>query len=274
MTAAELDVQGVRSGYGDITVIRDVSFAVPSGSITVILGRNGAGKTTLLKTIAGLIPASAGDISIGGVSVIREPPYRRQMRGLGFVQENKRIFKRRSVEENLRMGVYAARLSRKEVAARMAEAYARFAVLGAKRRDVAGYLSGGEQQMLAISQALMSHPRLLLLDEPSAGLAPSIVQDVLDAVRRIKEEEGRTVLMVEQSVDLAISVADRVLVLDVGQVVHSGSPADAGIREIVEDTYFGRSPADRAAAGRAASPAAVPATAAEAGPAGPPTSGG
>jgi branched-chain amino acid transport system ATP-binding protein len=254
VTDAELEVKGVRSGYGDITVIRDVSFAVPSGSITVILGRNGAGKTTLLKTIAGLIPASAGDISIGGVSVIREPPYRRQMRGLGFVQENKRIFKRRSVEENLRMGAYAARLSRKEVAARMAEAYARFAVLGAKRRDVAGYLSGGEQQMLAISQALMSHPRLLLLDEPS------IVQDVLDAVRRIKEEEGRTVLMVEQSVDLAISVADRVLVLDVGQVVHSGSPADAGIREIVEDTYFGRAPA-----GRAASPAAVPAGAGEAG---------
>jgi len=274
MTAAELEVQGVRSGYGDITVIRDVSFAVPSGSITVILGRNGAGKTTLLKTIAGLIPASAGDISIGGVSVIREPPYRRQMRGLGFVQENKRIFKRRSVEENLRMGAYAVRLSRKEVAERMAEAYARFAVLGAKRRDVAGYLSGGEQQMLAISQALMSHPRLLLLDEPSAGLAPSIVQDVLDAVRRIKEEEGRTVLMVEQSVDLAISVADRVLVLDVGQVVHSGSPADAGIREIVEDTYFGRAPADRAPAGRAASPEAVPATAAEPGPSGPPTSGG
>ena len=166
------------------------------------------------------------------------------------------------------MGAYAARLSRKEVAGRMAEAYARFAVLGTKRRDVAGYLSGGEQQMLAISQALMSHPRLLLLDEPSAGLAPSIVQDVLDAVRRIKEEEGRTVLMVEQSVDLAISVADRVLVLDVGQVVHSGSPADAGIREIVEDTYFGRTPA-----APAASPAAVPATAGEAGPSGPPTPG-
>jgi branched-chain amino acid transport system ATP-binding protein len=104
--------------------------------------------------------------------------------------------------------------------------------------------------MLAISQALMSHPRLLLLDEPSAGLAPSIVQDVLDAVRRIKEEEGRTVLMVEQSVDLAISVADHVLVLDVGQVVHSGRPDDAGIREIVEDTYFGR------AGARGAAPAA------------------
>jgi branched-chain amino acid transport system ATP-binding protein len=244
---AVLELEGVRSGYGDLTVIRDITFAVPSGSITVILGRNGAGKTTLLKTIAGLISASTGDIRIGGVSVVKEPPYRRQMRGLGFVQENKRIFKRRSVEDNLRMGAYASKLSRKEVAVRLSEAYERFAVLGTKRKDVAGYLSGGEQQMLAISQALISHPRLLLLDEPSAGLAPSIVQDLLEAVRRIKEEEGRTVLMVEQSVDLAISVADHVLVLDVGRVVHSGRPGDAGIREIVEDTYFGRSAAQRAA---------------------------
>jgi branched-chain amino acid transport system ATP-binding protein len=256
MSDAELELQGVRSGYGDLTVIRDVSFAVPPGNITVLLGRNGAGKSTLLKTIAGLIQASAGDIQIGGISVVREPPYHRQMRGLGFVQENKRIFKRRSVEDNLRMGAYACKLSRKEVTARMSEAYERFSVLGAKRKDVAGYLSGGEQQMLAISQALISHPRLLLLDEPSAGLAPSIVQDVLAAVRRIKEEEGRTVLMVEQSVDLAISIADHVLVLDVGQIVHSGRPGDAGIREIVEDTYFGR-----AAAQRAMLPRAAPATA-------------
>jgi len=252
MSDAELELQGVRSGYGDLTVIRDITFAVPPGNITVLLGRNGAGKTTLLKTIAGLIQASAGDIQIGGASVAKEPPYLRQRRGLGFVQENKRIFKRRSVEDNLRMGAYASKLSRKEVTARMAEAYERFAVLGAKRKDVAGYLSGGEQQMLAISQALMSHPRLLLLDEPSAGLAPSIVQDVLDAVRRIKEEEGRTVLMVEQSVDLAISVADHVLVLDIGRIVHSGRPDDTGIREIVEDTYFGRT----AATAKAAAPAA------------------
>jgi branched-chain amino acid transport system ATP-binding protein len=246
MSGAELELQGVRSGYGDLTVIRDVSFAVPTGNITVLLGRNGAGKTTLLKTVAGLIPASAGDIQIGGISVVKEPPYLRQRRGLGFVQENKRIFKRRTVEDNLKMGVYASKLSRKEVAARISEAYERFAILGVKRKDVAGYLSGGEQQMLAISQALMSHPQLLLLDEPSAGLAPSIVQDVLDAVRRIKEEEGRTVLMVEQSVDLAISVADHVLVLNVGRIVHSGRPDDAGIREIVEDTYFGRTGASPA----------------------------
>ncbi len=256
MTQAELELEGVRSGYGDLIVIRDISFAVPSGSITVLLGRNGAGKSTLLKTIAGLISPSAGDIRMSGTSVIKEPAYHRQRRGLGFVQENKRIFKRRSVADNLRMGAYACKLSRAEVAARMAEAYERFPVLGAKRKDVAGYLSGGEQQMLAISQALMSHPRLLLLDEPSAGLAPSIVQDVMDAVRRIKQDEGRTVLMVEQSVDLAISVADHVLVLDVGQVVHSGGPRDAGIREIVEDTYFGR-----AAGERAISPASSPATA-------------
>lgn len=246
---AELELDGVRSGYGDLTIIRDVSFAVPERNITVLLGRNGAGKTTLLKTIAGLLPVSAGDVRIGGVSVIKEPPYRRQMRGLGFVQENKRIFKRRSVEDNLRMGAYASKLGRKEVAERIAEAYERFPVLSAKRKDVAGYLSGGEQQMLGISQALISRPRMLLLDEPFSGLAPSIVRDVMEAIRRIRVEEGRTVLMVEQSVELAISIADHVLVLDVGQIVHSGSPTDLDIREIVEDTYFGRAARGRSEAG-------------------------
>jgi branched-chain amino acid transport system ATP-binding protein len=243
---AELELDAVSSGYGDLTVIRDVSFAVPPGNISVLLGRNGAGKTTLLKTIAGLLPVSRGDIRIGGESVIKEPAYRRQMRGLGFVQENKRIFKRRSVEENLRMGAYASKLGRKEVAERIAEAYDRFSVLAAKRKHVAGYLSGGEQQMLAISQAMISHPRLLLLDEPFSGLAPSVVQVVMEAVRRIKIDEGRTVLMVEQSVDLALSIADHVLVLDVGRIVHSGRPTDPDIRKVAEDTYFSRKARDTA----------------------------
>jgi branched-chain amino acid transport system ATP-binding protein len=247
---AELELDAVSSGYGDLTVIRDVSFAVPPGNISVLLGRNGAGKTTLLKTIAGLLPVTRGDIKIAGVSVIKEPPYHRQMRGLGFVQENKRVFKRRSVEDNLMMGAYATKLSRKEVAERISEAYARFPVLEAKRKDVAGYLSGGEQQMLAISQALISHPRLLLLDEPFSGLAPSVVMAVMEAIRRIKIDEGRTVLMVEQSVDLAISIADHVLVLDVGRIVHSGRPGDPDIRNVVEDTYFGRK-------SRAATPSTV-----------------
>jgi branched-chain amino acid transport system ATP-binding protein len=259
---AELELDAVSSGYGDLTVIRDVSFAVPPGNISVLLGRNGAGKTTLLKTIAGLLPVTRGDIQIAGVSVIREPPYHRQMRGLGFVQENKRVFKRRSVEDNLMMGAYATKLSRKAVAERLSEAYARFPVLEAKRKDVAGYLSGGEQQMLAISQALISHPRLLLLDEPFSGLAPSVVMAVMEAIRRIKIDEGRTVLMVEQSVDLAISIADHVLVLDVGRIVHSGRPGDPDIRDVVEDTYFGRK---ARAAAPAAAPGAGPPAVAEAG---------
>jgi branched-chain amino acid transport system ATP-binding protein len=245
-TELELEVDDVYSGYGDLTVIRDVSFSVPAGSITVLLGRNGAGKTTLLRTIAGLIPLSGGDIRMAGVSVNKEPPYLRQTRGMGFVQENKRIFKRRSVEDNLKMGAHASKLSRKETSSRISEAYARFPILEAKRSEVAGYLSGGQQQMLAISQALVSRPRLLLLDEPFSGLAPSIVTDVMDSIRRIKVTEGRTVLMVEQSVDLAISIADYVLVLDVGRIVHSGRPTDPDIRTIVEDTYFGRSAKERA----------------------------
>lgn len=246
-TELELEVDDVSSGYGDLTVIRDVSFTVPTGSITVLLGRNGAGKTTLLKTIAGLLPLSSGDIRLSGESVNKEAPYLRQARGLGFVQENKRIFKRRSVEDNLRMGAHASKLSRKDTSMRISEAYARFPILEEKRSQVAGYLSGGQQQMLAISQALVSRPRLLLLDEPFSGLAPSIVADVMESIRRIKVTEGRTVLMVEQSVDLAISIADYVLVLDVGRIVHSGRPTDSDIRTIVEDTYFGRGAAERTA---------------------------
>jgi branched-chain amino acid transport system ATP-binding protein len=240
VTDAVLELEHVSSGYGDLTVVRDVSFAVESGSITVLLGRNGAGKTTLLKTLAGLLPIASGDVRISGASVRKEPAYRRTKRGVGFVQENKRVFKRRTVEENLRMGAYAHRLGHKEVAARLEGAYERFPVLLTKRRDVAGHLSGGQQQMLAIAQALIGRPHLLLLDEPFSGLAPSIVHDVMESIRRIKAEDGCTVLMVEQSVDLALSIADRVLVMDVGEMAHVGLPSDPDIRDIVEDIYFGR----------------------------------
>jgi branched-chain amino acid transport system ATP-binding protein len=246
MTDALLELEHVSSGYGDLTVVRDVSFDVESGSITVLLGRNGAGKTTLLKTVAGLLPIASGDVRISGASMRKEPAYRRTKHGLGFVQENKRVFKRRSVEENLRMGAYAHQLGRTEIASRLEAAYERFPVLETKRRDVAGHLSGGQQQMLAIAQALIGRPGLLLLDEPFSGLAPSIVRDVMESVRRIKTEDGCTVLMVEQSVDLALSIADRVLVMDVGEIVYVGRPDDTGVRDTIEDIYFGRGAASLA----------------------------
>ncbi|MCU1345315.1 MAG: putative branched-chain amino acid transporter ATP-binding protein [Acidimicrobiia bacterium] len=234
-----LQLDSVSSGYGDLVVARDVSFTVAESSITVLLGRNGAGKTTLLRTIAGLNKVMSGDIRYEGSSIVGEAPYRRRKRGIGFVQENKRIFKRRTVEENLMLGGYGLKLSRAETTSRMNEAFERFPILADKRAQTAGYLSGGQQQMLAISQALFSQPKLLLLDEPFSGLAPSIVADVMAAVRRVRDVEGRTVLLVEQAVDLALSMSDAVLVLDIGRVVHRGRPGDPGIRDIVASAYFG-----------------------------------
>jgi branched-chain amino acid transport system ATP-binding protein len=246
-----LEVENVSSGYGDLVVTRDVTFGVAESSITVLLGRNGAGKTTLLRTIAGLNRVMHGDIRFESSSIAKEPPYRRRQHGIGFVQENKRIFRRRSVEENLLLGGYGLKLSRAETASRLAEAYDRFPILADKRKQTAGYLSGGQQQMLAISQALFSQPKLLLLDEPFSGLAPSIVADVMAAVRKVRSEEGRTVLLVEQAVDAALSMADSVLVLDIGRVVHRGRASDPGIREIVATAYFG---AQASAAGSQAGP--------------------
>ena len=233
-----LELQSVHSGYGDLVVVRDVSFTVQEGSITVLLGRNGAGKTTLLRTIAGLNPIMKGDVRFAGKSVIGDAAYRRGSHGIGFVQENKRVFKKLMVEENLVLATYGLKLGRAQTAARVAEAFDRFPVLRDKRRQVAGYLSGGQQQMLAIAQALIRHPRLVLLDEPFSGLAPAIVNDVMETVSRIRSEEGRTLLIVEQAVDLALSIADSVVVLDVGKVVHTGGAADPDMRRIVEDAYF------------------------------------
>ncbi|HVW40002.1 MAG TPA: ABC transporter ATP-binding protein [Amycolatopsis sp.] len=234
-----LELDGVHSGYGDLLVVRDVSFTIRQSSITALLGRNGAGKTTLLRTIAGLNEIRRGDIRFRGRSLRGQPPYRRKFRGLGFAQENKRIFKRLTVEQNLVFGLYGLRLNRLATAARLTEAYNRFPVLADKKSQLAGFLSGGQQQMLAISQALMSRPALLMLDEPFSGLAPSIVHEVMRTVRQIRDEEKRTILLVEQAVDLALSMADSVLLLDVGKLVHTGPASDPGLRKIVEQVYFG-----------------------------------
>jgi branched-chain amino acid transport system ATP-binding protein len=239
--SALLEVRGVSAGYGDLTVVREVSFAVEESSVTALLGRNGAGKTTLLKAIAGLNPPSAGTVLVGGRDVTASPAYRRQGQGVGFAQENKRVFKRLTVEQNMLYGTYGLRLRSAAARERVSEAYTRFPVLGDKRRELAGFLSGGQQQMLSISMALIGRPQLVLLDEPFAGLAPSIVHDVMETVMRLRDEEGRTLLVVEQAVDLALQMADHVQVLDVGRLVHSGRADEPGMRDAVEDVYFARS---------------------------------
>jgi len=239
-----LEVRSVTSGYGDLTVIREVSLSVAPGQITAVLGRNGAGKTTTLKTIAGLLPVNHGEVIFDGQTITKSPAHSRRGMGFGYVQENKRIFKSRTVEENLVLGLYRLGLARQEEQHRLDEVYERFPILAERRRQTAGYLSGGQQQMLAIGQALLNRPRLLMLDEPSTGLAPSIVSEVMQTVQRLRDE-GLAVLLIEQAVETALRVADSVVVLDVGRVVHTGSSSDEGLRAIIQDAYMASPPSGR-----------------------------
>jgi branched-chain amino acid transport system ATP-binding protein len=234
-----LSVHNLATGYGDLRVVWDVSFAVEQGEVLALLGRNGAGKTTILRAIIGLNPVHAGRIEFDGEDLGRMPAYKRVGRGLGMVQEGKRLIGDMTVEENLRLGAQLRRWDRSELAARIDWAYTMFPVLRDRRTALAAMLSGGQQQMLAIAQALMPEPRLLLVDEPSAGLAPAIVGDVLSTLARLRDT-GMSIVLVEQSVDFALALASHVVVVDLGRVV-LGSPAGDrdGVREKVREAYFG-----------------------------------
>ncbi|HZQ83461.1 MAG TPA: ABC transporter ATP-binding protein [Acidimicrobiales bacterium] len=240
--ASVLSVRHIAAGYGDLRVVWDVSFDVHAGRVTSVLGRNGAGKTTTLRTVAGLNRAMAGTILLDDEPVTEVRAFRRTRRGIGFVQENKRVFRRRTVEDNLLLGGYSTGLGRARLRAAAGEVYDLFPVLRDRARAAAGELSGGQQQMLAIGQALMGRPRLLMLDEPSAGLAPSVVSEVMEAVQRLKAS-GLGILLVEQAVEAAMSVSDHVVVLDIGRVVLSGAAADIDDLTVIRDAYFGRPPA-------------------------------
>lgn len=234
-----LSVRSLGTGYGDLRVVWDVSFSVEEGEVLALLGRNGAGKTAILRAITGLNPVHAGRIEFDGRDLGRLPAYVRVRRGIGFVQEGKRLIGDMTVEENLRLGAHVRRWSRSELARRVDWVYDLFPVLRDRRTSLAGMLSGGQQQMLAIAQALMPEPRLLLVDEPSAGLAPAVVGDVLASLGRLRET-GMSIILVEQSVDFALSLASHVVVVDLGQLVLS-SPADAtGVRDEVRRAYLGR----------------------------------
>jgi len=215
-------VEDLTCGYGDITVVRNLSFEARAGEVLALLGRNGAGKTTTLKAVSGLVRSTAGRISVDGRDITSLAPYRRVTHGLAFVQEGKRIFRERTVEENLVLGLFAVRGRRRVLPERLEEAYARFPILGEKRLLPAGSLSGGQQQMLSIAQALTRRPSILLLDEPSAGLAPAIVGEVYEVIAGLRDD-GLTVVLVEQAVGWAASVADRIAVLETGHKVYEGA---------------------------------------------------
>jgi branched-chain amino acid transport system ATP-binding protein len=235
-----LEVEHLATGYGDLRAVWDVSFPVYRGRVTALLGRNGAGKTTTLRAIAGLNRVAAGKLIFAGEDVSRTPAHRRVRMGIGLVQEGKKIFHRRTVEENLLLGGYTLGIGRKRLPAELARIYELFPILGLRAKMTAGSLSGGQQQMVAIGQALMAKPKLLMLDEPSGGLAPSIVHEVMASVARLAET-GLGVVLVEQAVEAAASIAHDVVVLDIGRVVLHRPASEVDDMAIVRDAYFGRS---------------------------------
>ena len=235
-----LSITGLRAGYGRIEVLHDVALAIEQGQIVTLIGANGAGKTTLLKTISGLIRPSAGAIDFEGQSLVRRAPHKIVAQGLSHVPEGRAILKRMTVLDNLRMGAYVRRDN--EITRDIDGVFARFPVLAGRRGQIAGTLSGGEQQMLAIGRALIARPRLLLLDEPSLGLAPKIVTRIFQTLRELKQE-GKTILLVEQNARQALQVADRGYVLERGRIAFSGTGEALLNMPEVRQTYLGQSAA-------------------------------
>lgn len=234
-----LSVAGLATGYGDLRVVWDVSLEVYPGRLTVLLGRNGAGKTTTLRAISGLNKASAGVVTLDGQDVTKASTHARVRGGMAYVQEGKRVFHALTVEQNLVMGGYTRKMSRTALTREAARIYDLFPILGDKRKLTAGSMSGGQQQMLAIGQALMANPKLLLLDEPSGGLAPVVVNEVMGRVAELKET-GLAILLVEQAVEASVRVADHVVVLDMGRVVLASKASEVDDLAVLRDAYFGR----------------------------------
>jgi branched-chain amino acid transport system ATP-binding protein len=236
-TAALLQVERIDVAYGRLTALRDVSLDVAAGEIVALLGSNGAGKSTLLKTVSGLLAPTAGSIRFGGEEIAGHRPSALVRRGLVHAAERRPIFGDFTLEENLEVGAWS--LPRGRVGLALEEAYASFPILRERRRQRAATLSGGEQQMLVIARALMTRPRLLLLDEPSLGLAPMIVRFIYEQVGRISREQGLAVLVAEPNVDLALGAAAHGYVLETGSVVTSGTAAVLRADDEVRQSYLG-----------------------------------
>ena len=227
-----LELIGVRAAYGRIEVLRGVDLTVPRGAVVALLGANGAGKTTLLRVISGLMPPTEGDIHLAGMHISNATPEELTRAGMCMVPEGRGVFPNLTVEENLWLASYSG-VSRDKI---LTESYGRFPRLKERRRQLAGSLSGGEQQMLSLARALASNPALLLLDELSMGLAPLIVEGLYDTVAEIAEQ-GVSILVVEQFASSALRVADYAAVMQGGRVVASGEPAE--IRDRLSELYFG-----------------------------------
>lgn len=231
-----LDVNDLRVGYGQAEVVHGVSFAIQPGECVSLIGPNGAGKSTILKAICGLLPILGGKISFDGQDIANLPGYRIAERGIAMCPEGRQVFPEMTVLENLRLGAYTRR--RSDLSTDLDEMMQMFPRLRERARQLAGTLSGGEQEMVAIARALMARPKLCIFDEPSLGIAPRVVDEIEDTLRRIKQT-GVTILLVEQSVSMALRVADRAYVLEAGQIVLAGSSAELADNESVQNAYLG-----------------------------------
>jgi branched-chain amino acid transport system ATP-binding protein len=232
-----LELSNIDAGYGSFQALFGISMSVKAGEAVAVIGSNGAGKTTLLRVISGLLPASSGLMTMEGASLRATPSHKIVETGIAHVPEGRRLFPRLSVENNLRIGAYIP-AARDKFAERLAFVYELFPRLKERRTQLAGTLSGGEQQMCAIARALMSGPKLVLLDEPSMGLAPVIVAQVFELVRKLRGE-GYTVLIVEQNVRQVLKIVDRAYLLEVGRIKASGSSQELAASDEIRKAYMG-----------------------------------
>ena len=238
MAEGLLEVNNIETYYGPIMAIRGISFGVPRGAIVTILGANGAGKTTILKTVSGVMDPQKGTVTFDGRALRGLDPDKVMRLGLSHVPEGREVFPLLTVRENLKMGAYT-RKDAAAVAQDMQMVYDYFPVLAMRAEQRAGLLSGGEQQMLSISRALMARPKMMLLDEPSLGLAPKLVKDIFDIIVRINHEQGVTILLVEQNANMALHIADYGYVLEVGRIVMEDTCARLLEKDDIKEFYLG-----------------------------------
>ena len=234
---ALLEIRDLEVFYGVIQAIKGISFDVNQGEVIALIGANGAGKTTTLHTITGLINAKKGSITLDGVDITKVPAHKIVSMGMAHVPEGRRVFAQLSVYENLKMGAYT-RKDKNEIEETLEMVYKRFPRLEERKNQLAGTLSGGEQQMLAMGRALMSHPKIILMDEPSMGLSPIYVEEIFNIIKDISAS-GTTVLLVEQNAKKALSIADRAYVLETGNIVLEGDAKDIMNDETVKKAYLG-----------------------------------
>jgi branched-chain amino acid transport system ATP-binding protein len=234
---ALLELKGVTISYDVIPVVRNLSIEIKKGEVVSLIGTNGSGKTTILRSISGILKTKEGEILYGGKNITTEEPYKIVEMGISHVPEGRGVFPHLTVMENLKVGAFTRR-DRDKVKSDIEEVFSMFPKLGERKNQLAGTLSGGEQQMLAMGRALMARPKLLLLDEPSMGLAPMIVKEIFKIIKRINEE-GTSILLVEQNAKMALSVAHRGYVLETGEIVAKGEVSELKNNDLIRKIYLG-----------------------------------